>query len=507
MAEAPNFRSATDAAAARYAPLSTLAVVSLAVGVLFAFVLLVLGWLAYKAGQPLLQLWLFVLPLGGVFLAFLARRQISNSEGARTGEVYANAGWWLCVVLGACYGAYLLANDLAVRADSEREVLKWADHLGKGKPADPADPAVWEAFKKSLDPGNPMLGNPQSVHQPGAALAYSQFRHNPLLLVWSRNRETAKFVPNGLKSWQLTPDGKMACEAAAVLSCPEGEFPVTIPLQAVTDPQSKVRAWQVMPNTRFQFVEMEQVSRTRYGWLLAGLEMEAIAAALEFCEILRFPAPIGHFLTTDRFITNGRSQAFTEGWMKTLNGRVMLTGPLGVFAPEIDPTALPAGADRPNFFSRLSGEPMTDTPFARPDGKRTENGLSTLRKVWQSPLASNLRPAVTAGFRMAEAAPRSAVIDTSDPARVLFKVHVDFQPPQSDFSANRQFVTGYLVMACDDPAVVKELRDAQQAAKDGRDRPTRQPVADLPKTTFRALRLETDLTPIALPQQPQPGGG
>lgn len=487
MADAPKLNSATDATAARYAPLSWAAVASLAVAVVFVLTLFFLGLNAYSSGQPLFMPLLFALPALGIFLAFLARRHIRNSEGARTGEGYANVGWWACVVVGACYFAYLIANDLSVRTEAEGQLADWASDLGKGNPGDPADPHVWRAFEAALDPGAPMIVNPRDKKRadnpplpvpaaglsPQGSVPYSQFRDSPLLLVWARNRDDAKFAPNGLRNWDLSPDGKLGCEVAGTLTCPEGEFPVIVPMTATTNKdkdKKKARVWQVVPGQRFMYVDLSRVTLTRYGWLIAALEKKAFEAA---------------------------DQALLE----------RLTA------------AQPPAPTPDDFFTRSNGQPWTNDPIARPDGVKISDGRTLLREAWERPDRARLGvpsaphaslgfPKTTPGLRMPDIAPKFALIDTSDPARVVVKVTVDFLPWRDDFRRTKTFSTGHLVLVCDDPAAIKELAQARQEAKDGKDKPKKQPPPDLLDRPFpfRVVRLESDLMPV-LVAEPGPGQG
>lgn len=507
MADAPKLNSATDATAARYAPLSWLAVTSLAVSGVFVLVLIVMGVMAYNAGQPLLEVWLFIFPLVAIFLAFVSRREIRNSEGARTGEVYANVGWWTSVVVGACYFAYLIANDLAVRADAERAMTQWAEKVGKADPNNPLDPSAREAFEKTLDPGNPVIGNPQAVQTGPLGVGYGLFRNSPLLLVWARNRADAKFTPNGLRGWQFSPDGKLTCEVAGTLSCPEGDFPVFVPFQGSTDPKAKTKArtWQVISGKRFQYLDLELASRTRYGWLIADLERSAVFAADQFLDTLRLPAPFGPSAAVDGFVANRHTPEYTADLIRGLDARAALVGPSAFVVGPTDPAAVTVG-----FFARANGQPMTDAPYDRADGQKVDRGLESLREVWERPALAMLYPTFKSKLRGPDAAPRFPIVDASDPARVLVKVPVDFVPRRAEFLSTRGvFTSGHLVLACDDPAVVKEVAESYQEAKAGRSPlKTTPPEGPARNFRFRVIRFESDLLPIVSPELQQgPGGG
>ena len=154
----------------------------------------------------------------------------------------------------------------------------------------------------------------------------------------------------------------------------------------------------------------------------------------------------------------------------------------------------------------LTDEPLTDAPFARPDGQKVERGLASVRRVWEQPTLSQITPAYDSRHRQPDLAPKFPLIDTADPARVVVKVPVDFHPRREDFPG-KTFTTGYLVLACDDPVAVKELAAARDAAKAGRDKPTKDHPGTARPFPFRVVRFETDLMPVSAPEMTGGGGG
>src|SRR5690348_16118686 len=110
-----------------YVPVSWMAVAAFAVASLFVAILLAFGIAAFLAKKPLVQAELLALPAVGVVLCFAARRVIRNSEGTRTGENLANTAWWICVIAGLGYAAYLLAIDFAIRRDAKAELERWVE--------------------------------------------------------------------------------------------------------------------------------------------------------------------------------------------------------------------------------------------------------------------------------------------------------------------------------------------------------------------------------------------
>lgn len=509
MADAPKLNSATDATAARYAPLSGLAVTSLVVAVVFVLVLLVFAVPAWLGGQPLLEWWLLVFPAVGIALAFVARRQIRNSEGARTGEGYANAGWWMCVVAGACYLTYWMATEMGVRSDAERAMTTWAEKFRGGNPNDPNDPAMREAYLKTLDPGQvgSFTANPKLLQAPQYAMPLARLRNSPLLLVSARNKDATTLVPLGLREWKVLPEGKMECQVAATLKSPEGEFPVLVEMQGVNT--EKGRVWQIRPNQAY--CDPDRGTRTRYGWLVATLDRDAQSLSEQFVNVLRvFPPQFGQSAAVDGFISGRATPAYVDALLKSSTERMMLVGGAGVSGGHPDPGEA--------FFARGNGQPMTDGEYDRPDGVKGTGGLTLLRGVWTDANSTKLAPAWWSKLTPPEAMVRNTAIEvepTADKngiARVLFRVPVEFQPREGDFlTTPNAFASGKLVFVLDDKAVLDELTAARSAAAG--EKPSREPPADLLTRRYplRLLRLESDLVPVSAPapppsQQGGPGG-
>lgn len=489
MSEAPRLNSATDATTTRYASLSGLAVAAAVVAAVFVVVLLLLGWQAYSAGRPLLEGGLFLLPAVGVMLAFIARRQIRNSEGARTGEAYANLGWWVCVVVGACYLAYWMATEFAIRADAERVMYAWADKFTKANPIDPNDKAAREGFRL-IDPN--VAANPRLLQAPQPAAAFAQMRNSPLLLLFARNPD-ATLVPQGLRNWQMAPDGNIGCEVAATIKCAEGEFPVVVPMQATNS--EKGRLWQVQPGQKF--LDLTKAERTRYGWLIDTLEQQAKRTCEAFVGSLRVQpslVPVAQSAVVDGFITGKTSPQIADALLRSTGGRQLLVGGTTVIGWQTDPGDA--------FFARLGGAPMTDDEYERADGQKARDGLARLRGVWEQPAAAELAPAWLSTFTPPQAILENCLFDLSDKSKVVVRVPIEFLPPptgsvrsQDEFHRTRgMFASGYLVMVCDDPTVMAELNAARgEPGRTTRDRPE-----DLRTRRFplRVVRLESELVPL-----------
>ncbi len=102
-----------------YRPVSGLAIAGLGLGALFAVVVAAEAISGLISGMPFfLSGWFLLLPVAGVALSWLARRQIRASEGTRAGLGLARAGLWLSVLFGLGYAAYAGATVLAVRSQA-----------------------------------------------------------------------------------------------------------------------------------------------------------------------------------------------------------------------------------------------------------------------------------------------------------------------------------------------------------------------------------------------------
>ncbi len=145
------FPSTTDDTS--YAPVSWVAAAALGVSVLFALLLTILAIFAFVAKKPLLEEPLLALPVVAIILCFAARRTIQNSEGTRTSVLFGidlvKVAFWISLVLGLSYLAYLVAIAFVIRRDAESEAEKWMGWVNKSEEDD-----VRRAFHRTLPPAN-----------------------------------------------------------------------------------------------------------------------------------------------------------------------------------------------------------------------------------------------------------------------------------------------------------------------------------------------------------------
>ncbi len=480
----PRLTSATDAADARYAPLSWLAVVSLVVGGGFVLILLVLGTISYRQGKPLQSSFLLLLPVVGVLTAFAARRSVRASEGARTGVQYANAGWWLSVVGGLCFFAYLFAVDWSVRSEAQRQFAKWADEFIKADPANPADPAIQAAFVKTIPPqrqASVLITKPDLFAAEFGPIL-TVFRQTNLLLIAARNKDTAKVVPLGLADWKQM-DKEVVCDVTAKLTCAEGEFPITLAMLGVSG--DKGREWQILRQNLF--IPEDQYNRpvgnrTRYGWMVERMDIDARETATQFIATINnqlgrvplyLPNALGQSLALDAFVSPKPAVTpdLAEKVLITSAARLVLAGPSGLLWKGT--TAPP-----PDFFAREDGKPLSDEERQK------------LTSVWDPPMFVQDRVSMPGKRNVADPA-RNSLVQT-EANRLVVKVPVEIKPSSADFQANpNAYAMAKLVLVCDDPAKAAELAAAKAAGGPM----TNSPPDDLraARYQFRLVRIESNL--------------
>ncbi len=493
---APRLPSASDDTI-RYAPLSWMGMAAFAVAVLFVLLTLIMGFIAYTEDRSLLSSILLALPLIGLILAFVAKQAIKNAEGAVTGIRFVNAAWWICLVGGACYGAYWLAVDWSVRSTGEKQLLEWTTKLIEGNPTTAQDPNIKEAFLKTLPPANAegeFARNPK-LFDAQFALPLQNLRNSHLLLIAHRNRGAVTIETTGMKGWEQN-DKDTIVETTAKLRCPEGEFPLTVPITSTV--ANKSRVWQV--NLPREMIPVEQNgrpigNRTRYGWMLLTADMLATRRMEEFLESLSGypskqpadrpnqqyspPPALGQAVVHHAMIANATPDLHSARVALSTVGRLQAMGGLGALPG--DPS-LP-----PDFVARADGKPMS------------EQDRATLSEFWFKPTRNRLLPP---GQINPVIPIKNNILELSE-TELVVKVPFEAAPLAQPFvSRPKSFCIAWLVLVCDDKEVLAELNAAKKAGG---------PLTDLPPQDgrrvypFKVRRIESDLMPIDPPNDPSAG--
>ena len=439
-----------------YVPVSWLAVGAAAVATAFALTLAAGAYVAKTERRPLLWEWLLLLPIGAVVLSFAARRVIRNAEGTRTGVAFGgvdlpNAAWWTSVVLGLGYAAYLFAINFSVGRDAQGEAEKWVASIQKGD--------LTRAFHRTRDPAE----RANTRADDAAALEnryrteFVAFRQTDLVRLAARNPGRFEFAVGGMREWGLKTTGVDGVVAGTV-SCPEGTFPVHLPLRGVEAGAGGVgvggRQWQFnLPAAGAGYVQRDQARLTPYGWLVFNLEQDGAHAALQ---AVRDPT-----------------------------GAAARYAAVGVTAGMI-------WAPTPQFYKATA-----DLLFRLPGGGDPPPAAKEkFLFAWGS------YGVVPAGVRLRDSPDVNPLLSFTD-AAVEVRLPVEIAVP----SAKKDVLTarGRVVMACTDPAVVAEARQLREAADPARATAT----TDTPPRRFdwKLVRIESDMRGLAPKPTGPPGPG
>jgi hypothetical protein len=464
----PGPRLTATTAPSDYAPLSWPAVASLAAATLFVVVLTVL---AYFAKQPLVESWLFVFPAVGIVLAFTARRQIEASEGTRTGLSLASAGWWVSVLGGMGYVAYLMAINYAVENDAKREFTAWAETVKQINPDDPRDPKLYEAVYRTVAPRQRAeVKNAKDYDKADVVFRdqLAKLRQTDVVRVAGRNREagSVEFSGFGVKDWSQTP-GVITCTLAGKMTTPEGDRMLLVPMQATVD--RGVRQWQINA-AGDGFFQPGARNLTRYGWMVEYLEAAGRQYAMQFLFAVDRPES-----------RRGAFQMFAQ------DPAAATAAGVGAAVAGL-PAAI--GRGQADYEQALAGK-----LFSLPGGGTPgPDDLARFRQCWERGGIGR------AGSTLRDSPDTSPILRVADGA-VELRVPVELTMSAAHGSAT-EAARGKLVLRAADPALAGDLAAAKQAKGVATPEPPKDVVSR--QIPWRVVRIESDLKMI---QPPAPTGG
>ena len=345
--------------APEYAPLAWTAVASLGIAAIFVIALIAMGISAYRAGQPLLVPLLLVLPFIAVVLAFVARRQIRVSEGTTTGEVYANAGWWIAILAGLGYFAYLGAIEFSIRQETRLEFEQWTSHLEAMDPDNPNDAEFYAAFYYMMPaPLQESAGNPRNTDMIRDLSAEQDiaFRNSNLVQVCLRNHGALDFESRGLKNWEKLPD-QIQCTVSGSVTSPEGEHMIEIVMVQVIDDSFKDARWEFRKGGQ-DYITARWL--TPYGWHIDYLLRSAQAFGMGYVNSLTQPDQ-GTLAYLSYLEPGGNPQRAAEQMTELMNANLGLGTLAGGTATTL--AGLPRSEAWAEFragklFRNVEGEPM-----------------------------------------------------------------------------------------------------------------------------------------------------
>ncbi len=482
-----------------YVPVSWVAALAATVAGTFALILFVFGYFALRSRKPLIEPAFLILPVATLVLCFAARRTIQNSEGTRTGILYGvnlvNAAWWTAVILGLCYVAYLFAISFAIRRDAQAEAEKWFVLINTA-----SDEDIARAFYRTLPPGARQAVAPDDAQEMRARFRddFLTFLHGDLVRLGQRNKGQLNFTTTTV-TWNNRP-GVIECTLLGTVQCPEGSFPVTIPLRGIEGVTSEsggtgARQWMI-ERPRGGFVDQSQVTRTTYGWLVWLLEKDGGSFGRGFVDHARF-GPSTHPYLYRAFILPGGDR---QNWAEVaLDPRGVSQLAFAAVIGTIDPTGYRDYLHQ-NFFRLPKGaEPSPEVK-------------ATFMKSWER---QSIRPA---GDKLK--GPDGAPIDKEDILTILENSVEVRVPIEIQLIGKNEVARGRVVVECTHPAVLEILQRHKANAASS---PTtvelprellnellelfRDPKApDRLALPWRVVRVESDMAPVSL-SPPGPGMG
>lgn len=255
---------AGDADAAAYRPVSAFAVAALALAILTTVTVVGFAIASKVSGRPILSWWV-VLFAGVAFgLAFAASRQIRNSEGTMVGVGLANAAWWISLLTGAGYAAYLVGTDFAVRTQAEAVAGEYVKFLLEGQPE--------KAFRLTRDPAQQRTISPddaEGIRRRFGSGEYANFTRGELARLARTWGQQLKVEPMGAMGAEQTPNGYKV-PLNFVLRSPEGQCEMTLATQGFDDPKAGERVWMI--NFGQSGTYPKSYRKTRLGRLLSELQ-------------------------------------------------------------------------------------------------------------------------------------------------------------------------------------------------------------------------------------------
>ena len=481
MADSPKLPSTSDSTG--YAPYSFTAMLAAGLAGLFAVLLVVLGLIAYLGKQHFVQPLMLAMPMIALVLSFAARRQIKSSEGTRIGYPLCNFAWWVAMIGGMGYAAYLLGIGFAVRTDAAAAVKIWSDHIVKADLTDPNDAEFYEAFRGVAPPGR----QSSISNKTPAAIANTQkewkedlviFRQIDVMRIAHRNKGAFEIVPGGLSQWVREPSGSLNCTMNAILKCPEGQFELTLQMVQGLNSQQEM-AWQIVLQPQ-GFVKSAKL--TNYGFLIR--DMETASATYVYQDMLPVFGIGGQNAILLATFTEpmGPSPHALKVIQKSF-GRFAVIGGMGFVHPE------------PKDFSEQIATRFF-TPLDRSDAARERVQREQFLSVWRGGRISS------PGTIVAENRDTAPVLTLTDKIATI-KVPIELQLPNGESSQTG--ARGAAVLVCDDPTFLLKLKEARAAAVSETPVEMQERKLEFLTIPWKLLKFESDMKPV--PKKQAPGGG
>jgi hypothetical protein len=425
-----------------YQPLSGYAVAAVIVSGVFALALVILVGIGLWSRRTPLSYELLLVPVTGLVLAIIARSHIRNAEGTRTGVKLANASWWICVLGGAGFAAFLAANDLALRRESRRQSDGLVEALRAGKEQEAYEKYVIPPeLRGRADPGTPEF---EQVYD---AFGYQPFLNHPVIFALRANGAAAQVEHVGARDIGQEGDGFKATHKYRI-TIPEGVFTTQFKMVASEPRAGGKPQWHVEFGRQLGIAYPEWEHMSRYGRLEMETQQDAEKVVGEW---------LAH-LNAHRF---GEADLYTRPLAERERGlaelgaaAVLAGGPL--LAESVGAPGRPRATVEALLKSGLFRKDATGTPL--PDAK-----IAELQTSWSGISITPVNETRRAAMGMPEGSDRPVLTLTPTGVTVSMPVDVSFGPGM------QKVVPASVGLVCTDPALITPLTAAKADGAAARD--------------------------------------
>ncbi|HEX3149114.1 MAG TPA: hypothetical protein VHR66_13640 [Gemmataceae bacterium] len=473
MAELTPIPSTQRPAESGYQPVAGYAVAAMVVAGLFAIATLVLIYVAIRQQRTPLSYEVLVLAAGGVVLSIIGRSQIKSSEGTRTGLRLTAIAWWICVLGGAGFAAFLVANEQYLKRESRRSADEFFEDLRNGR--------MHSAFLLHMMPpdqrgrATPDAPEFEQIYSLGG---YTAFANNEVVRMFQRNGAAVKFEHLGSRDVGQENNGFKITHSYRI-SAPEGQFDIDIKLIAVEKRAGEKLQWYC-PGGAAGIGQPKPEFLTRYGRLRIEMEMEGDLVCKEWVGFLgnHRPGP-AHLMTL--------TAAERERGDLALRRAVMLGG---WFAANIDIPVEFLPGERAKR-GKTGVDDLLESGFFRSDDDGSpvpSDKIDALKKYFR---AGQLLPSnPTRGNPMSnDAAERPTYIRTESSVTVLVPMDLVMANP-------REFTPCTIAVECTNPEVIAAINAAFKEGANQKDDGS-VTLRTLPQRDWRIAWFKTKMEPAA----------
>ncbi len=472
-----------------YKPISGWAVAALTIsGIYIAWA----GSIAVTAlyyHRPALSWFVVILAAIGLVLSIVARIHIKRSEGTRDGLKQATIAWWLSVLGGVAFLAYLFASKLALEQQAERAANEWFSLL-KEAGSDPVK--LNQAFLQTIEPTRRQNIDPADstgLEAHFGAGPLPSFRNSELLRLFERNGKDVEVASLGVSSLQQTEAGYQLDYTFQIRS-PEGIANLNLVLFGSEGKNIAGREWHVgMPPGGLTIQ-----STTTYGRLLLLLQDEAREVGMTWMFAYKAKDSASYYLLTLPADKRAPLAAALDAV------RIAIHKIAGLTVPPLSLVAIPDVTLTPN-----EAKP-SDFPFYALNANRFFHfgtvTNETKRRMREAFRFGRMERGGESRLINLETTPQLLVT----PQEIRYTFPVELGIPGTPMG----FYGGRLVIVSRVPELIAELNDlyAKGKANPGAKDETANPLAQRPPRNWQAVRLEVNLEPLQAPKQgPGPGAG